>query len=126
MDDLVECQCCGRRFAPDRIEKHESVRCYDVLCYVQVCANQRKRKKFDSKKVRLEVEIVSRMHILSGYRSCTVCRQEIARTCMSIIFNTFQLQPKKEVPKKDWRRAHEEWMEILQQSRAVSDAERKG
>jgi len=45
---------------------------------------------------------------------------------MSIIFNTFQLQPKKEVPKKDWRRAHEEWMEILQQSRAVSDAERKG
>ena len=41
--DRVECRYCGRRFASDRIDKHESI-----------CATaSRKRKKFDAKKQRL-------------------------------------------------------------------------
>lgn len=42
-DDRVECAYCGRKFASDRIDKHESI-----------CASaSRKRKKFDSKKQRI-------------------------------------------------------------------------
>lgn len=42
-DDRVECRYCGRKFASDRIDKHESI-----------CASaSRKRKTFDSKKQRI-------------------------------------------------------------------------
>lgn len=42
-DDRVECRYCGRKFASDRIDKHESI-----------CASaSKKRKKFDSKKQRI-------------------------------------------------------------------------
>ena len=41
-DDRIPCSICGRKFFPDRIEKHENV-----------CVNQKKRKKFDTKAHRI-------------------------------------------------------------------------
>ena len=41
--NLVACRCCGRSFADDRIEKHESI-CKTVT--------KKKRRTFDTKKQR--------------------------------------------------------------------------
>ncbi|XP_057655565.1 zinc finger C2HC domain-containing protein 1C [Diorhabda carinulata] len=92
-DDLTECTYCGRRFAEDRIEKHEDV-----------CSKtgKKKRKIYDATKHRvLGTELES--YVLKGPRS-KINNKSLTRT----------------VPKKDWRRTHEEFISAI---RAAKEAQ---
>ncbi|CAH1169820.1 unnamed protein product [Phaedon cochleariae] len=94
-DDLAECGYCGRRFASDRIQKHE-----------EVCAKtgKKKRKAYDATKHRvIGTELES--YVLKGGKG----KQSHMSTKSS-----------KQTSKKDWRRTHEEFIAAI---RAAKEAQ---
>uniref|UniRef100_A0A6P7GER9 Zinc finger C2HC domain-containing protein 1C-like n=1 Tax=Diabrotica virgifera virgifera TaxID=50390 RepID=A0A6P7GER9_DIAVI len=94
-DDLTECNYCGRRFAEDRVQKHE-----------EVCSKtgKKKRKAYDATKHRvMGTELES--YILPSKGKAKANNMKVST---------------KNPPKKDWRRTHEEFIAAI---RAAKEAQ---
>ncbi|CAH1108646.1 unnamed protein product [Psylliodes chrysocephalus] len=102
-DDLNECNYCGRRFAQDRIQKHE-----------EICSKtgKKRRKPYDATKHRvvgtdLETYVMAKVPQRKSLGSTTKNTQR-----QSVTTSTGH--------KKDWRRTHEEFISAI---RAAKEAQ---
>nr|XP_023027670.1 uncharacterized protein LOC111515691 [Leptinotarsa decemlineata] len=100
-DDLAECNFCGRRFAADRIQKHEDI-----------CSKtgKKKRKAYDATKHR----------VLGTELESYVLKPGKAKP--SQISSKSSKQP----PKKDWRRTHEEFIAAIRSAKEAQAHLAKG
>ncbi|CAH1996088.1 unnamed protein product [Acanthoscelides obtectus] len=97
-DDLTECSYCGRRFAADRVQKHE-----------EVCAKtgKKKRKAYDATKHRVQgTELESYVLKGGGKKSAAGAKATPKATSKT--------------SQKNWRRTHEEFIAAI---RAAKDAQ---
>ncbi|XP_018572201.1 zinc finger C2HC domain-containing protein 1C-like isoform X2 [Anoplophora glabripennis] len=98
-DDLMECNFCGRRFAADRLQKHEDI-----------CSKtgKKKRKVYDATKHRV-VGTELESYVLRGQkgRSGTSTKS-------------------KQTSKKDWRRTHEEFIAAIRAAKQTQAHLAKG
>jgi uncharacterized C2H2 Zn-finger protein/type II secretory pathway pseudopilin PulG len=95
-DDLNECRYCNRRFAADRLEVHESICCKSA---------KKKRKTYDATKHRVEG---------------TELEQYVRRG------KNLSSKSSKQVPKKDWRRTHEEFINAIRAAKQAQAHVAKG
>jgi hypothetical protein len=85
---LDECKICGRYFAPDRIQKHETI-CKKT--------KTKRRKVFDPTKMRMEgTEAEPYLRIVSAK-----------------VKKPPQAKPQQETKKADWRKKHEEFIKTI-------------
>ncbi|XP_059477463.1 uncharacterized protein LOC132197888 isoform X2 [Neocloeon triangulifer] len=94
---MAECNLCGRRFADDRIGKHE-----------EICrkTKQKKRKTFDPVKMRTQgTEAETFVKSAGKSRGPAVAAKK--------------QQPKSEASKGNWRKKHEDFIETIRQARMV-------
>nr|CAH7725439.1 unnamed protein product [Callosobruchus chinensis] len=99
-DDLTECSYCGRRFATDRVQRHE-----------EVCAKtgKKKRKAYDATKHRVQgTELESYVMKGGGGKKTMAASARMA--------------PKASKPsnQKNWRKTHEEFIAAI---RAAKEAQ---
>lgn len=92
--DLQECPNCGRNFAADRIDKH-----------VNVCGGEKKRKVFDSTKMRVQ-----------------------GTEAASFVLNKKRGAPKPEpkVKPNNWRTKHQEFIQAIRYAKAAGQIEKSG
>ncbi|XP_029042828.2 titin homolog [Osmia bicornis bicornis] len=90
-DSLVACKICGRRFAQDRVTLHE-----------QICTKtaQKKRKQFDAMMYRVKGTDLEKF-VRSGH-----CKKQPEKL-------------KKPVPKSNWRRKHEDFINAIRSAKQV-------
>ncbi|XP_065339036.1 zinc finger C2HC domain-containing protein 1C isoform X5 [Cloeon dipterum] len=99
---MAECGMCGRRFAEDRIGKHEDV-CRKT--------KQKKRKAFDPVKMRTQGTEAESFVKSAGRRGAEpVKRQQQQQQ---------QQKQQQSTSKGNWRKKHEEFIETIRQARMV-------
>ncbi|KAJ8974451.1 hypothetical protein NQ317_014767, partial [Molorchus minor] len=98
-DDLAECKYCGRRFAQDRLQKHEDI-----------CSKtgKKKRKVYDATKHRV-VGTELEGYVLRGPRGRSTAKSTAKQT-----------------PKKDWRKTHEEFIAAIRTAKQTQAYLAKG
>ncbi|KAJ8924488.1 hypothetical protein NQ315_007285 [Exocentrus adspersus] len=99
-DDLVECGFCGRRFATDRLQKHEDI-----------CSKtgKKKRKQYDATKHRVLGTELENYVLKQGGKGKSITSVK-----------------SKQTPKKDWRRTHEEFISAIRAAKETQAHLAKG
>eukprot|EP00667_Euglena_gracilis_P022032 EG_transcript_24334 len=95
---LVPCGKCGRKFAADRIRKHEDA-----------CQAMKKRKKFDVQKQRWQGLPPEDLNLVAKKGKGKGGRGRV---------------PEPPKPKSTWRQAHKEFQDVIKYSRVLSAHEK--
>ncbi|KAJ3416819.1 hypothetical protein HDV05_008404 [Chytridiales sp. JEL 0842] len=102
--DLIPCSQCGRKFAKDRLQKHEDI-----------CGNTRNRKTFDPKKMRWKgTEVEGYLFEANGK-----VKKGDATT-------EKKLEELRQASKEKWKKRHEELIESLRAAKEVQQHLAKG
>ncbi|CAH1167248.1 unnamed protein product [Phyllotreta striolata] len=107
-DDLCECNHCGRRFAQERIQKHE-----------EICSKtgKKRRKPYDATKHRV---------FGTDLESYVIPRMSVRRSTVASIRSTQKISFSGGANKKDWRRAHEEFISTIRAAKVAQAHVAKG